>query len=276
MMAAPRLSHLHWRFKKARADVADRIGRGFTYVHPTVGRFVYHPSDWISRKLFLYGDFEATEVQFARAQACAGGVVLDVGANVGLYTAACARAVGANGRVIAVEPGPKTFAKLTATCAWLGLSNVAPVHAAAGPTSGTACFVTKDTHDVHQHLADARTAANDDTTEVQMVRLDDLCAPDVDAVVLVKIDVEGHEVGALRGAGRILANRRARLIVECYPAGLTAAGASSDELWATLSRTHTCLSVIAADGTLRPPRRESVVARESDEAFNTLWSPRSC
>ena len=125
-MSVPRLSHLRWRLRKARAAVADRFDCGFTYVHPTVGRFVYHPSDWISRRLFLYGDFEAPELQFARDHASAGGLVLDVGANVGLYATACARAVGARGRVIAVEPGPDTFAKLSDTCAWLGLSNVEP------------------------------------------------------------------------------------------------------------------------------------------------------
>lgn len=254
--------------------MADRFGRGFTYVHPTVGRFVYHPSDWISRRLFLYDDFEAPEMQFARERAGVGGLVLDVGANVGLYATVCARAVGARGRVIAVEPGPNTFAKLRDTCAWLGLSNVEPVHAAAGPTNGTARLVTKDAgHDVHQHLVDARGDALEDTTQVPMVRLDDLCAQDAGSVVLMKMDVEGHEVGALTGAERILANRRAALIVEFLPSGLAAAGASAGHLWSLLARTHRCTALFRQDGTPLVPDLASMARWNGDEAFNTCWLP---
>jgi FkbM family methyltransferase len=270
------LSHLQWRLRKARADVADRFGRGFTYVHPSVGPFVYHPSDWISRRLFLYGDFEAPELQFARERARAGGIVLDVGANIGLYTVACARAIGARGRVIAVEPGPGTFAKLRDTCAWLGLSNVEPVQAAAGPTTGTVRLVTKDAgHDVHQHIVDARAEAGAATMEVPMVRLDDLCAQDAEAVVLIKMDVEGHEIGALTGAARILANGRAALIIEFLPFALKAAGASVDELWSLLSRTHRCTAVLADDGATLAAELASIAGCVGDDSFNTFWVPGS-
>ena len=205
--------------------------------------------------MFLYGDFEAPEMQFARERASVGGLVLDVGANVGVYATACARVVGAGGRVIAVEPGPETFAKLRDTCAWLGLSNVETVHAAAGPTNGTARFVIKPDHDVLQHLVDARADAPDDAIEVRMVRLDDLCAENAGAVVLMKMDVEGHEVGALAGAEKILANGRAALIVEFLPSGLAAAGASADHLWSLLARTHRCTGIFQQDGASLAPIR---------------------
>jgi FkbM family methyltransferase len=268
-----RRSHLRWRLKKARADFSDLIGRAFTYAHPTLGRFVYHPSDWISRRVLLYGDFEAPELEFARERSEAGGVVLDVGANVGLYTVVCARAAGARGRVIAVEPGPQTFAKLRATCARLGLKNVRLVHAAAGPASGTARLVIKsDRGDVLQHLVDDRAEPDHATADVPMVRLDDVCAADVESIVLMKIDVEGHETGALAGAERILANRRVVLIVEFLPSGLTAAGSSAAELWSLLERTHRCTASFH-NGRSVIPSLATIASLPEHESCNTCWLP---
>jgi predicted O-methyltransferase YrrM len=41
-----------------------------------------------------------------------GGTVIDVGANIGIFTAQAAREVSKGGRVIACEPLPATFAAL--------------------------------------------------------------------------------------------------------------------------------------------------------------------
>ncbi len=224
--------------------------------------------------MFLYGDFEGTELRFAREHSRLGSLVLDVGANIGLYTAACARAVGTSGRVIAIEPGPNTFTKLRTTCARLGLSNVELVHAAAGPVNGEGRLVIGDaSHDVHQHLVDARTDAAMATTPVAVVRLDDLCGDRTGAVALMKIDVEGHEVGALAGAARILANRHAALIVEFLASALVAAESSGTELWTLLSRTHRCTAVIGQDSSALSPELASVLGR-ADEPFNTFWLPK--
>jgi FkbM family methyltransferase len=266
-------AHARWERRKSRADRADRDGHPFEYAHPIAGAFVYHPGDYLSRRIFLYDDFEVVELQFAVEQARGGGVILDVGANVGLYAVACARAAGDIGCVIAVEPGPRTYEKLTTTCRRLGLSNVRTLNVAASSRSGTALLVSdRNGKDVHQHLADARPDRGDHVP-VPIRRLDDVCA-DPGTVTLVKLDVEGHEVEVLAGAVRILDHRRARLIVECYPAGLAAAGASADELWTVLSRTHRCLAVIAADGSTRPAHRDSLDTDGAEETFNTLWSPR--
>jgi FkbM family methyltransferase len=223
--------------------------------------------------VLLYGDFEAAELEFARERSVAGGVVLDVGANVGLYSVVCARAAGARGRVIAIEPGPHTFAKLRATCASLDLQNVRPVHAAAGPVSGTARLVIKsDRGDVLQHLVDARAEPGQITADVPMVRLDDVCAADIESIVLMKIDVEGHETGALAGAERILSNRRVALIVEFLPSGLTAAGSSAADLWALLERTHRCTSSFH-NGRALTPSLTTIESLTGDESCNTCWLP---
>lgn len=265
-------THLRWMGRKAKADYADRRGQVFRYVHPIVGPFVYHPADYLSRRVFLYDDFERAELEFAVRQAGRGGTVLDVGANIGLYTAACATpAARARGSVIAVEPGPATFAKLTGTCRQLGLRNVTLVQAAAGPADGTAFLVCDPAGpDVHQHLADARAHSARHLIEVETRRLDDLT--DAAAVTLLKIDVEGHEAQALHGARRILENGQARLIVEFSPALLRRAGASSGELWGLLARTHRCTAFVRQDGSV-VPAPDGPEAAAGEENWNTFWVP---
>jgi FkbM family methyltransferase len=233
---------------------------------------VYHPADYLSRRLYLYGDFEHRELQFAIERARGGGVMLDVGANIGLYTAACARAAGAAGRVIALEPGPTTFEKLTETCRQLQLTNVELLNLAASRAAGTAYLAAPSSaRDVHQQLVTERGA---DGSPVQTCRLDDVCGDDVNAVTLLKIDVEGHEVAALEGAAQILANGRVHLIVEFYAAGLQASHSSTGALWTLLACTHDCVAIVASDGTALPPGRESIESAGSEETRNTMWVPK--
>lgn len=268
------VGHLRWVLRRSRADSADRSGRPFRYLHPTVGRFVYHPADYLSRRVFLHDSFEREELRFAIDRARAGGTILDIGANVGLYTAACAHAAGDRGRLIALEPGPMTFRKLTQTCALLELTNVTLLQVAAGRASGTALLVNgRSKRDVHQHLADARPHDAEDGLRVESRRLDDVCGPDAGAVTLMKIDVEGHELEVLEGAERILANGSVQVIVEFSDAALTAAGASSERLWEFMARTHQCIRTIGEDATSLVPTLAHVTSRRPDTVFNTLWVP---
>jgi len=257
--------------RKRRAQLANAVGRPFTYRHRLLGRFVYHPSDDLSRQVLLH-DFEEPELRFAIRHAQRGGTILDVGANIGVFTVACARAARGIGQVIALEPSPATFAKLCVTCARLGLQNVELLQIAAAKENGRARFVAAGIHELRQHLADAR-ADGSGPIEVETRRLDDVCGDRVPDVTLLKVDVEGHEVQVLSGASRILANGRVHLIVEVNPHALEAASASVAALRQLLSRTHECTTIIRQDGeseacgsnfTVNPPH----------EMLNTFWAPR--
>jgi FkbM family methyltransferase len=265
-------AHLRWRLRQARANTADRRHRPFRYVHPVAGPLVYHPSDYLSRRLYLYDDFEQHELQFAVERAAKGGVILDVGANIGLYTAACARAAGARGRVIALEPGRATFAKLMETCSRLRLKNVTPLNVAASRVCGTArLLAASGDRDVQQRLA---SPSENGGHAVETRRLDDVVGDAAAEVTLLKIDVEGHETAALDAARRILRNGRVQLIVEFHPAGLRAARSSPQQLWDLLSATHDCVAVISSRATFLAPVLHSIAPARDDEAFNTMWVPR--
>lgn len=258
--------------RKRRAQLANVVGRPFTYRHRLLGRFVYHPSDDLSRRVLLY-DFEEPELRFAIHHAQRGGTILDVGANIGVFTVACARAASGRGEVIALEPSPATFAKLRVTCARLGLQNVELLQIAAADENGRARFVAAGIHELRQHLADARADSRGRPIEVETRRLDDVCGNRVPDVTLLKVDVEGHEVAALEGAERILSNGVVHLIVEFNAEALMAAGTTSGQLWQCLARTHQCIRTIGEDAASLVPTLAHVTSRRPDTVFNTLWVP---
>lgn len=82
-------------------------------------------SDFVDLHLLFVPQFyEAEELAFVRAMLEPGDVFIDIGAHVGLYSLVAWRAVGASGRVLAIEANPETFGRLSANLAMNRASNV--------------------------------------------------------------------------------------------------------------------------------------------------------
>src|SRR4030095_9592744 len=96
----------------------------------------YHQASATERGALFNPAYNIEELNFLRAHVPAGGVFVDVGANVGTYALALARHVGTDGQVIAVEPHPGTTARLAFNNTASGYGQVRLVAAAAGPDDG--------------------------------------------------------------------------------------------------------------------------------------------
>jgi FkbM family methyltransferase len=132
-----------------------------------------------------------------------GDTFVDVGANVGLYSSVLSRFrnVFPGTDYIAIEPHPKTAARLrhsvgaAATVLNTGVSDrPTQLGFASGVTSGV--FKVATTESVE--------------TTIRCERLDALSLPATDLVV--KIDVEGHELPVLRGASGLFDNQQIKVI----------------------------------------------------------------
>jgi hypothetical protein len=90
-----------------------------------------------------------------------------------------------------------------------------------------------------------------------MVALDDYFKPG-QRVDFIKMDLQGYELHALRGAGRVLAdNPQAKLLVEVWPYGLKQAGANWVELIDALRGKNMTVSEITTRG-LEPFRTDRI------------------
>jgi FkbM family methyltransferase len=200
---------------------------------PSVGRITLDLS--IEMQAHVYwagvGRDDARIIRLLRAALPPDGVFLDVGANVGIHTLAAARHVAAGGgAVLAFEPHPANYRALVLNVAQnrlrhvaaenLGLADRPDVLTGAAPAEGG-----------NWSLA----SRGDHRFEVRLVRLDDYLAdhplPRLD---MIKIDIEGAEVRALRGARRTIERYRPLIVFEACPAWLRQMQTSADELFGEL------------------------------------------
>lgn len=148
-----------------------------------------------------------------------GMTVVDVGANIGIYTRFFSGLAGVSGRVHAFEPAPSNFNRLQENAR--SLANVSLNHAAVGDRSGTIRLFVSDELNVDHRTFDS----GDDRKgiDVPVVSLDDYFSAG-QRVDLIKIDVQGYELCVLQGAKRVLAeNRDIKLLMEFWPYGLVKA-----------------------------------------------------
>ncbi|MDX2063714.1 MAG: FkbM family methyltransferase [Bacteroidia bacterium] len=164
-----------------------------------------------------------------------GTLVLDIGANLGqvslqLAHTAAARGIGPEALAIwAFEPNPASLALLETNLALnpalQPYIRVWPVGLSDAP--GHARLATPDAK--HSGLAHVSATG---AVEIELARLDDLLARD--AVVfehlLIKADVEGHELHVLRGAAHTLRTHRPTLVLEVADSHLRRARGSAAEL----------------------------------------------
>ena len=144
--------------------------------------------------------------------------IVDVGANIGLYSLLLAKLTGENGQVYSFEPEQSLFATLVHNCAANNVTNVVPFQYAAGSSNGRAAFAPSAFNSGNNTL----TICGTGSVEVELVRIDDVLS--VTAVDFIKVDVQGHELAALGGLKRILtASTGVRVMFEFWPAGLRAA-----------------------------------------------------
>ena len=160
-------------------------------------------------------------------------VVADVGANVGLYSIACARRVP-RGHVWAIEPDPRNATLLRRHAELNEVADrITVVQAAAGAESGSIGFAALG---IPQAYVEGVQSSDITPIRVPLVRLDET-VPQAD---VIKIDVEGYEGQVLDGSTGLLDDgaRRPRLLVlEVHLDFLPAAGWSRERL-RTLLRDH--------------------------------------
>ena len=133
------------------------------------------------------------------------------------------------------------------------LSNVRLSQAAVGERSGESKLYISNKlnvdHRVYQADKDSRRAI-----PTEMVTLNDYFKPG-QRVDLIKIDIQGYELHALRGANRVLAdNPNAKLVLEFWPYGLKQAGANWIELIDNLKSKNMAVHQVTKHGlvTFRP------------------------
>ena len=143
-----------------------------------------------------------------------GDIVCDIGANKGSFVPWLSLWCE-TGRVVAFEPQPEFARRLADLCRATGFNNVRVEAKGVYSHSGAQDLYVPDGHSPGASLTHKAAEATSFTTlSVPVVALDDYFNEN-DNVTLLKIDVEGAELGVLKGAERILRQRAPLLVFEC-------------------------------------------------------------
>lgn len=187
-----------------------------------------NPMSIVTSVLLAEGDWFEAEMEFWRDRLQPGMTVIDVGANVGVYTFSAARQVGPEGMVIAIEPFSGCVRCLQETCRINQMDWVRVYGAAASDRPGTLRLSLHEASELNELLTDNATASGSVET-VSCITLDDLVAESsLNRVDWLKIDAEGHEMQVLAGAERLIQQFRPAILYENI-AGANASNAAVGE-----------------------------------------------
>lgn len=238
-----------------------RLANRFLVVPLGRGAFVRVPGlSIVEREIVRHGVFEQETAGLFCDLLAPGMVVMDVGANVGQYTLLAAPRVGPAGRVHAFEPTPRVAAKLRASVRLNGFANVAVNEAAVSEAPGQVTLYYVEDDDGENSILGGK--AGCPSVTVPAVTLDDyVAAHGLGRVDVVKMDIEGAELLALRGARRLLSGDDAPVVIlEVNPKSLAFSGSSVADLLGLLQGYGYRVHEVASYGTPGHHRWANAVA----------------
>ena len=234
-------THVRRAFKPLFRLMLGRGQRGLRSVLPGGEVLLVSPA-------FRHVTWNGDEYEAFRAAVRPGDVILEAGANVGAYSMLFARWAGDEGHVYAFEPDPMALRGLQQHLALNGLADrvTATAAAIADDNARRLRFVLFESSGISRMAGDHEEVQPGTTIEdVPAWSIDRFCRTRGIAPTVIKIDVEGAELAALRGARATIAAAGARLqlFVEMHP-----------QLWPGLGIAAADIERECASQGLRPER----------------------
>ncbi len=208
--------------------------------------------DFTGRHLYKRGTYEPelTEYVFRHLPLRDDAVILDIGANLGWYSMLLARR-SPHFRIHAFEPEPRNLALLRQNLQQNAITNVTVHAVAVAERNGTMQLFPYHEKNMGRHSLVPQSGCA--PIDVQTVVIDELLEAQripPDAVDFVKIDVEGYELPALRGAAKLLAARPV-VLAEFAPKYMRRAG-TEPKAFLDLMQSHGFSAHQFVDGRLVP------------------------
>ncbi len=179
------------------------------------GYLITHtPEDWIERDAMMVKNIVAP-----------GDIVLDIGANLGVFTRFLSHLIGPDAMVYAFEPIPQTFEFLTHNLYnKLALTNVTAFDYALSDVNQEQTMVIPRYRWGSECWYDARMETRKSKPEwrritVKSRRLDDVFLPlrPNDRIAFIKCDANFHELAVLRGARATIRKHHPAMLIEVNP-----------------------------------------------------------
>lgn len=198
-----------------------------------------------------------------------GSVVLDIGAQFGIFSLIAAQQLGNNGKVYAFEPVQSNYQLLKRSIHLNQYANVIQaVPKAVGNKPGTVQFFVyeaSDSHAMYQHP----TAKVKEIISIECITIDDFL--EGQSVNVIKMDIEGNEPYALEGMTKtILKSDNLTLFIEYAPDYLRRAGVEPDQYLNQLQTLGFEVQVIDEESRCLQPlsMKDALISRDTYKRVN--------
>jgi FkbM family methyltransferase len=217
-----------------------RIKR-YQYLLPDGNKFYIDPISDFGLKLMKHNSYEVSMTNQIKKLLGKNDVFIDLGANEGFFSIVAGQLIGRDGVVIAIEPQQRLWEIIVKNVEVNKLSNVmllpygigcsqgeAEMHFYPSLNSGASSLAKSFNFKVS--LRRFRKAIYS-TSKISIQTLDHIIPKSINNIKLIKIDIEGFEFEALKGAQNLLSRGQIEnLLIEIHPEALNSMGESEKSI----------------------------------------------
>lgn len=204
----------------------------------------FYPWGQIAESLYL-GRYEKLELALTISYLKEGMNIIDIGANIGLYSILASKIVGKGGRIWSFEPSSETYKHFLKNLSLNNADSVIPNNLALSNIVDGKISLRRDPgrRDAERYLSVnpknlqpcyENSVDPGDSELVTVTSLDTYMKKNLGNVRIdfIKVDVEGHEYEVFRGAEKLLiSNRNVILFFECSAGLCLRAGYKIDDVF---------------------------------------------
>ena len=231
--------------------------------------YVYlNPNDPVVSGALFFNVYEKSESRFIKSICFKGMKTLDIGANIGYYTALTSKAAGEEGLIVAIEPDPESYKYLSKTINASKFDNIISFNLAASDIKQKLpLFISKDNRGDNRLYQNEE---NRETIEVDCFTMDELLLGNqIYNLDLIKIDVQGYEPKVIKGMQQIIeSSNELILLTEFWPKGILQAGENPQEYLTILRKMNFKLFELKPNGSL------ILLKKENDNNFIKKYKGR--
>jgi FkbM family methyltransferase len=225
--------------------------------------------DWIQQHIYFLGYFDPMGIRYIKNQLYEGEIFIDIGANVGAYSLVASRLVGRSGKVIAFEPVNTIYQRLSENISLNGLTNIIAEKTAVLDKNSMIDIYLSDRQNMGMSSIFHFDSESGKSEKVEAVSLDDYTEKrGISRISLIKIDIEGSEMLALKGMQRIIERFHPRILIELKEETLALSGYQEKNITDLLVKAGYNKFIIDEQGNIL-----NDLTRQHKDYYNFLFLP---
>lgn len=171
--------------------------------------------EWIQQQIYFLGTWDEQGIKFLKNHLKSGDVFFDIGANIGCYSLVASKLVGSEGKVHSFEPVSEVYNRLLFNIELNQLKNITVNRKAVFETSETLEFFVSSKENKGMSSIFHHDTESGEIQKVEAITIDEYIEKtDIQRIDMIKIDIEGAELFALKGMKTTLRKFKPVIIME--------------------------------------------------------------